>query len=135
MTSCLENKFFTKEEVKQLSDAATTLRIVQIKPAGGLGGMAIQMAQMGAVGGLMYGGAAEGLSSTASAMSAGIIVSPAILAKMLTSPMATKYLTNTKQFSPYLGQEVSNIVRLSQLVETLEKEVISEDQKANKARQ
>jgi hypothetical protein len=129
------NKFFTKEEVKQLSDAATTLRVVQIKPAGGLGGMAIQMAQMGAVGGLMYGGTGAGLSPAASAMSAGIIVSPAILAKMLTSPMATKYLTNTKKFSPYLGQEVSNIVRLSQLVETLEKEVISEDQKAQKARQ
>tara|TARA_A100000172_G_scaffold68806_1_gene48677 strand:+ start:2107 stop:4059 length:1953 start_codon:yes stop_codon:yes gene_type:complete len=86
--------FFEPEQIKNLKDFSNALKFSQgrIRKRGGTpGAIFIQMKQSGAVMQLAAGGTAGALGSPG--IAAGIILTPAALAKMMTNDKVIKYLT------------------------------------------
>lgn len=86
--------FFSKSEIKNLKDFSNALKFSQgrIRKRGGTpGAIFIQMKQSGAVMQLAAGGTAGVLGSPG--IAAGIILTPAALAKMMTNDKVIKFLT------------------------------------------
>lgn len=125
-------KFFSNSEFQTLKNVSDTLDVVNMKLDSTLGAVAIQMAQLGALTGLAYGGYSGSNEMTGTGVA--ILVSPAIAAKMLTSPIATRWLTNKTMLPGYTAPIVSDTMRLAKVVEIFEKQVKDEDRKADLAR-
>ena len=80
------NAIFSSEELKGITDAATTLKLIQTKQGEGTGNVLVKLMQGGAVVGIMQPGKARKIASAT-------LIIPAVLSRMFTNPITAKWLT------------------------------------------
>lgn len=98
---------FDAAQLKTLRDFATTLKVVQAKQGEGIGGMAVQLTQAGAIMNLVSN-IVEGVEKE----TATIILGPAVIAKLMTNPTTAKWLIQgiqTPLISPTAGSIVGRL--------------------------
>ena len=102
---------FTSEQMTAIREFAETAAVVQRKSAGP-GGVVMQLAQGGAILGLVTGGLKREAAT--------LFIVPSILAKMITNPTMAKFLTEgltTSLTSPNANALVLRLLNASQKVE------------------
>jgi hypothetical protein len=122
------NAFFEPEQIKNLKDFSNALKFSQgrIRKRGGTpGAIFIQMKQSGAVMQLVAGGTAGVLGSPG--IAAGIILTPAALAKMMTNDKVIKYLTTGFRYNQ--NQTIAGRSFRQAIAAMASDGIISEDEK------
>jgi hypothetical protein len=115
---------YTPAEIKTLENNAITLGVIQAKQGGGAGGMLIQLAQAGAIAGI-----ATGQFERASL---GVLISPEVVARILTSKHANKWLLNTAQVGKRGVLVGSTALRLTNIAKKIEDEIAREREALSK---
>lgn len=98
-------EIFEPEELASLTDAMKTLKIIQKRQGEGIGGMAIQLGQAGAVASILTG-RGEGVATV-------LLGGPYVLAKLMTNPKTAKWLKQGATLpanSPQLGAIITKLV-------------------------
>ena len=98
----LMNELFTKEQITALQTFGRALAASQAKQAEGLGRVAIQLTQVGALGALMTG--------NFEAPAATILIGPAVLSKLLLNPRSARWLTQGVQMPFPTNQQQAEAV-------------------------
>jgi hypothetical protein len=115
---------YSKEEIKTLTNNAITLGVIQAKQGGGAGGMLIQLAQAGAIAGI-----ATGQFERASL---GVLMAPEVVARILTSKTANRWLLNTAQIGKRGVLVGSSALRLSNIAKKIEDQITREREALSK---
>jgi hypothetical protein len=115
---------YTKDEIKALENNAITLGVIQAKQGGGAGGMLIQLAQAGAIAGI-----ATGQFERASL---GVLIAPEVVARILTSAKANKWLLSQHQIGKKGVLVGSTALRLSNLARKFEDQIGKEREELSK---
>ena len=113
------NSIYTKQELKQLDDLATTLSITQERQPGRGGGMWIQLTQPLAFGALLMGRFDKAAGT--------ILVGPAVLARMMHDPIISKYFLNQLKMPKGAHMLPSNMMRIAGMAQPFYDEIKKEE--------
>lgn len=111
-------EIFNNEQLKQLSEFTTALKLAQAKQAQGLGRMFIQLTQGGAIAGFATGVAVPEAGA--------ILLSPLAISKILLNPVTARYLTQGFKIPPSSPQAMGIIARLLAAQRSIQNEVDKE---------
>jgi len=115
---------YTKSEIKTLENNAITLGVIQAKQGGGAGGMLIQLAQGSAIIGVATGNFEK--------TSLAILVSPEVIARVLTNKKANAWLLSQAQVGNKGVLVGSTALRLANVTRKMEDQIYKEREELSK---